>query len=117
MSTAKSTERQAGMHFTVAAMRQHLPSAAGERFYVAAERGQLAVELYEPIGHDPQEPHTRDECYVVVEGQGDFVMGDERIQFGPGDFLFVPAGMPHRFEHFGERLTAWVIFYGPEGGE
>jgi hypothetical protein len=29
----------------------------------------------------------------------------------------VPAGIVHRFEDFGETLTAWVFFFGPEGGE
>jgi mannose-6-phosphate isomerase-like protein (cupin superfamily) len=52
--------------------------------------------------------------YVVVEGRGEFVNGDAREAFGPGDLLFVPAGVVHRFENFTDDLTAWVIFYGPE---
>ncbi|MDQ3378133.1 MAG: cupin domain-containing protein, partial [Actinomycetota bacterium] len=35
----------------------------------------------------------------------------------PGDALFVPAGVEHRFENFTDDLVAWVVFYGPEGGE
>lgn len=108
---------QKGSRFTVDERKRHLPTPEGRNFVVAFERGELLVELYRPLGHDPQQPHSRDEAYVVVEGEGDFVMGDERVRFGPGDFLFVPAGMPHRFENFGESLTAWVIFYGPEGGD
>jgi hypothetical protein len=37
-----------------------------------------------------------------------------RESFGPGDVLFVPARVVHRFENFTEDLTVWVIFYGPE---
>ena len=44
-------------------------------------------------------------------------IGIVRIPFNAGDFLFVPAGMKHRFLDFGENLETWVIFYGPEGGE
>lgn len=109
--------RGKGRRLTVQDLAQRLPTPEGKRFVVGLERGELLIELYQPRGHDPQQPHTRDEAYVVIEGQGDFVMGDERVPFGPGDFLFVPAGMPHRFENFGEILTAWVIFYGPEGGD
>ena len=36
---------------------------------------------------------------------------------GPGDLLFVPARVPHRFDNFTDDLVVWVIFYGPEGGE
>jgi mannose-6-phosphate isomerase-like protein (cupin superfamily) len=39
------------------------------------------------------------------------------MSFGPGDFLFAPAGSVHRFEYFSRDLTVWVIFYGPDGGE
>ena len=66
---------------------------------------------------DPQTPHTRDEIYVVIRGTGDFSCAGEHRKFGPHDFLFVPAGMEHRFENFSDDLALWVFFYGPEGGE
>ena len=89
----------------------------GARFAEVLEHGSLVVEIYAPRGTDPQTPHTRDEVYVVVQGTGEFVNGPDRESFGPGDVLFVPAGVEHRFERFTEDLIVWVIFYGPEGGE
>lgn len=94
-----------------------LPTAEGKRFVNAFAHGTLKIEVYAPRGVDPQQPHTRDEAYVVVSGSGMFVHGDRRESFAPGDFLFVPAGMVHRFEDFTDDLVVWVIFYGPEGGE
>jgi len=94
-----------------------LPGADGARFAKVLEHGSLVVEIYAPRGRDPQQPHTRDEAYVVVTGSGEFVNGEARQRFGPGDFLFVPAGVAHRFEDFTDDLVVWVIFYGPEGGE
>lgn len=35
----------------------------------------------------------------------------------PGDLLFVPAGVEHRFGPFTDDFATWVLFYGPEGGE
>lgn len=102
---------------TVAEALALLPAAGGARFAKVLERGSLLVEIYAPRGRDPQQPHTRDEAYVVVTGSGEFVNGDRRHAFGPGDFLFVPAGVAHRFENFTDDLVVWVIFYGPEGGE
>jgi mannose-6-phosphate isomerase-like protein (cupin superfamily) len=94
-----------------------LPGPQGERFVEVLKHGSLSVELYAPRGTDPQTPHERDEVYVVVEGRGDFVCGDLRRVFGPGDLLMVPAGVVHRFEHFTDDLIVWVLFYGPAGGE
>jgi mannose-6-phosphate isomerase-like protein (cupin superfamily) len=89
----------------------------GERFIEAFSHGTLIVELYAPVGSDPQMPHTRVEVYIVVSGSGEFNVAGERSPFKPGDALFVAAGVEHRFENFTADFTTWVIFYGPVGGE
>jgi mannose-6-phosphate isomerase-like protein (cupin superfamily) len=94
-----------------------LPTQEGKPFVVAFEHGSLSVEMYAPRGVDAQTPHLRDEVYVVVRGRGFFVNGSVRHRFGPGDVLFVPAGVEHRFEEFTDNLAVWVVFYGPERGE
>lgn len=94
-----------------------LPGPAGERYAVVFERGTLSLEVYAPRGNDPQQPHARDEAYVVVSGNGVFSCNGERLPFAAGDALFVPAGVPHRFEDFSDDLVVWVVFYGNEGGE
>ncbi len=102
---------------TVAGALERLPGPGGERFAQVMGHGTMEVEVYAPRGRDPQGPHTRDELYFVVSGSGEFVNGQERHPFGPGDALFVPAGVGHRFEDFTDDLVVWVVFYGPEGGE
>lgn len=90
----------------------------GQLCYVTLlQRGSMSLGLYAPQGRDDQTPHIQDELYVVIAGQGEFVNGSERHAFAPGDVLFVPAGAEHRFEQFSDDFQAWVIFYGPEGGE
>ena len=99
------------------ALKRLSERAHGKRFVELLQHGSLSVEIYAPRGTDPQSPHTRDEAYVVVQGRGEFINGSARHPFGPGDFLFVPAGIEHRFVEFTDDLVVWVIFYGPEGGE
>lgn len=102
---------------TLAEALARLPGPQGERFVTVFEHGSLLVEVYAPRGADPQKPHTRDEVYVVSQGSGEFVVGQTRQPFGPGDLLFAAAMETHRFENFSDDLVVWVIFYGPEGGE
>lgn len=100
-------------------LRPELANALGDhpRFARVFAHGSLEVEIYAPRGHDPQQPHTRDEVYVIVAGHGRFVCGGETRDFAPGELLFVPAGVEHRFLDFSDDFVTWVIFYGPEGGE
>lgn len=104
-------------HFDPQQALRQLPGDGGEAWRVLFEHGSFELEVYAPRGHDPQQPHTRDEIYVIIAGTGYFRNGDQRHVFKPGDLLFVPAGVVHRFEEFSEDFATWVIFYGPEGGE
>jgi mannose-6-phosphate isomerase-like protein (cupin superfamily) len=99
-----------GFHGDLTTWLGRLPTPEGKRFAVAFEHGTLSVELYAPRGVDPQAPHRRDEVYVVVRGEGWFVNGPTRHCFRPGDLLFVPAGVVHRFEEFTDELAVWVVF-------
>jgi len=90
---------------------------SAKRFVQLFRHGSLEVEIYAPREVDTQTPHRRDEVYVVVSGTGTFIDGEIRRPFRPGDFIFVPAGKPHRFEHFSDDFATWVFFYGPDGGE
>ena len=87
------------------------------KFLALFRHGSLEVEIYKPDLIDHQQPHTRDEIYVVVTGSGYFLNGDVCHPFQAGEVLFVPAGTEHRFEEFTHDFSTWVLFYGPEGGE
>ena len=106
-----------GFHGKLADWLGKVPTGWDEPFVVAFEHGTLSVELYAPRGVDAQTPHRRDEVYVVFHGEGWFLNGPIRHSFGPGDLLFVAAGVEHRFEDFTDDLAVWVVFYGPDGGE
>ena len=89
-----------------------LAKAGGQRYVTLFKRGTLELEYYKPVKTDPQQPHTRDEVYFVISGSGFFVRGSERQRFGPGEVLYVPAGVPHRFEEFSDDFATWAMFSG-----
>lgn len=109
----------APFHWTLREAMGKLPEQTPEhlRFTTMFQRGNLSIELYAPRGIDTQQPHTQDELYIVMAGSGEFINGAVRHRFAPGDAIFVPAGVPHRFENFSDDFATWVIFYGPPGGE
>jgi mannose-6-phosphate isomerase-like protein (cupin superfamily) len=112
MSASKS-----GFQGSFAEWLSRIPAPDGKSFAVAFEHGTLKLGLFAPRGVDLQQPHSQDEVYMVIQGEGRFLCGGTRHDFGPGDVLFVPAGVEHRFEDFSDDLAVWVVFYGPEGGE
>lgn len=79
--------------------------------------GTLEIEIYKPRMIDEQQPHSRDEIYVIASGNGHFKNAGSKQVVETGEVLFVPAGVEHRFVDFSADFSTWVIFYGPEGGE
>ena len=41
--------------------------------------------------------HNADETFYVVAGELLVFVGDERVEAGPGDFVFGPQGVPHGY--------------------
>lgn len=87
------------------------------RFAYALRHGTMKVGLYAPVGEDTQGPHQQDELYIVIAGTGRFRKNGELLPFKKHDVIFVEAGAEHRFEDFSPDFSAWVIFWGAEGGE
>lgn len=79
--------------------------------------GTMSVVLFAPRGADHQTFHGQDELYIVLQGRGVLVIGEDRVAFAEHDVLFVPAGVHHHFEDFTDDLVTWAVFWGPEGGE
>ena len=105
------------LRITLAEAAAMVPTPDGKRSAAVFEHGTLQVKLYAPRGTDAQQPHTRDEAYVVARGTGSFFNDGHRHPIATNDVLFVRAGAVHRFEEFSDDFLVWVFFYGPEGGE
>ncbi len=61
--------------------------------------------------------HGRDEAFFVIDGEVDFFLGDAGPRrAGPGDFVFGPRGVRHRFEVRSPEARMLVLGT-PGGGE
>ena len=97
--------------------KARIPGPAGEHAVMILQRGTLDVALSVPRVPKRQTPHAQDEIYFIVRGSGVLLHDGKRNPFGPGDLLFVAAGIEHQFEDITEDLAVWRVFYGPPGGE
>lgn len=82
--------------------------------FIRSETMSVGLYLLPAGGVDGQQPHHEDEVYVVLAGRARFTAADETRDVGPGDTLYVDAGVPHRFHDITEELRLLVVFAPPE---
>jgi mannose-6-phosphate isomerase-like protein (cupin superfamily) len=92
--------------------RRRLESGAGG-YEIVHESPGLEIGVYVLVAPEPdrQQPHDRDEVYVVLDGRGTLQIADDSVELGEGDAAFVPAGVDHRFTGY-EGLSVLVVFAG-----
>jgi len=78
----------------------------------------VAEERTPPQGGPPAHLHTNeDETLYVLEGEVDFLLGDQIISAGAGSSAYLPRGVVHTFKNVGttpSRMLAVVIPGGLE---
>ena len=65
------------------------------------------------------DPHTHDDlvdAFLVLDGQVDFIVGDEVRRAGPGSFLAAPPGTRHGFSNPGPELLRVLNLHAPDRG-
>jgi len=88
---------------------------SGERYYefFRAQRLSLGLYVLSAGQPDPQRPHTEDEVYYVVSGNGMVRVGDEDRPVTTGSMVYVGEGVEHRFHSITEDLSILVLFAPP----
>jgi mannose-6-phosphate isomerase-like protein (cupin superfamily) len=85
---------------------EDLPFSAIAHELVGAEHGGVGVCILFVDAAPGQGPglhrHPYEEVFIVQEGRGTFVLGDEEIEVGEGEIVVAPPGVPHRFVNSGD---------------
>jgi mannose-6-phosphate isomerase-like protein (cupin superfamily) len=64
-------------------------------------------------------PHTHDDqvdSFYVLEGEAEFVMGDEVVRGGPGTYVAAPIGVVHGFRNAGPGELRLLNVHSPNTG-
>ncbi len=99
---------------------RHLSDRAFEqaRYQEILREGTMSAGVYilRAGETDPQRPHAEDEMYYIIAGEARFYAGEDHTPVEPGDVIFVPAGIPHKFYEITQDLVILVVFAPPESG-
>jgi mannose-6-phosphate isomerase-like protein (cupin superfamily) len=68
-------------------------------------------------GAPPHHQTTEDEHFYVLEGEWEFVVGDETRVAGPGTFLYAPRHVTHAFTVVGNKPGRCLSWNAPAGLE
>lgn len=98
--------------------RWWLGSLALIKATAADTAGQMTiVEVTEPPGEAPLHVHhTEDEAFYVLEGSVTIEVGDTTVEAGPGDYVFGPRDIPHRYT-VGDGGCRMLFIFTPGGFE
>ncbi|MDH5402344.1 MAG: cupin domain-containing protein [Candidatus Heimdallarchaeota archaeon] len=58
---------------------------------------------------DIQTPHTSDEVYLILRGNGSLIIDDKPCQIKENTCYFVPKNTQHRFVDFTEDIIAFYV--------
>jgi mannose-6-phosphate isomerase-like protein (cupin superfamily) len=92
-------------------------AAAGALYHEFVRAPSLSTGLYLlPAGAaDPQQPHTEDEVYYVIDGRAQIRVAEEDRAVAAGSVVFVAAGVEHRFHTITADLKI-LVFFAPARG-
>jgi mannose-6-phosphate isomerase-like protein (cupin superfamily) len=69
------------------------------------------VLILKPKQKDTQEPHSLDEIYYIIKGEGRIQIGEKVHPFQGGMCIFVPSNTPHRFFDNNSHLVVLYFFF------
>jgi mannose-6-phosphate isomerase-like protein (cupin superfamily) len=91
--------------------------AAGRPYLEFLRRDALSAGVYrlEAGKPDLQQPHTEDEVYYVLDGEGVVEIDGERTPVRPGSVVYIARHVRHRFVDYPAGLTLLVVFAPASG--
>ena len=104
-----------------------LPPGEGERLKgkkraatIKVGRKELSLIEFElEPGFEGPDPHTHDDhvdSFYVLEGEPEFVAGDETLRLGPGSYIAAPIGFRHTFANPGDQPARLLNIHAPSIG-
>jgi len=66
-------------------------------------------------GQVPWHNHEQEEVYVLLEGEAEMCLGEERRLLSIGQAVYIPSGVFHQLTNLGSAPARMLYCYGPAG--
>ncbi len=60
---------------------------------------------------------VQEETFYVLEGECDWLVGNESVRAMPGTYLFLPPGVPHNIGNASDKIARVLMTVSPPGHE
>lgn len=82
-------------------------------------RAMSITDSISPPGSGPPRHihHREDEAFVILSGECEFIVGNERMRRGPGETTFIPRGTEHTFKVVSAEPCRHLVILTPAGFE
>lgn len=95
-----------------------LHSATVSWAMVTGEDGAKSVEMFideiAPIGAAHKDIHEHeDHIFFIISGRGYAIVDGERLEYAPGDALWIPHGLEHEMYVTGQETLRMVTVVAP----
>ena len=89
-------------------------------YKVPSQRTGGAYSLFEVetppgSGPPPHVQHREDECFYVLQGEFEFLNGEETLRAGVGSLIYIPKGTLHAHKNVGEGVGRLLVTQTPGG--
>lgn len=82
-----------------------------EIFTAAGQQVMLSLVELDPRSEVPEHSHPHEQLGLLLEGELDFVIGDERQTLVAGDMWRIPGGVSHRVKAGEQGARALDVFH------
>ena len=96
--------------------RRLTKNIAGGQSPIQCDNFSLGYVVLDPEGGQvPWHNQDQEEIYVILEGEGEMCLGDEKHTVTAGQTIFIPPEEFHQLTNTGKTPLKMIYCYGPAG--
>ncbi len=106
-------EKMEGRRFPA---RRHTRNLVGGASPIQADNFSMGMVVLDSKGGQvPWHNQEQEEIYLILEGEGEICLGEERSEISTGQAVYIPPNVYHQLTNTGDKPMMMLYCYGPAG--